>query len=330
MEHNHDKDHFTFNGKQAQQMIKKAKLRSTLRTIGIIIVVTPVILAAMWYGLYHLRLSQGDKVQSEILWRNEIGAPNVHISNQSVKLDAFGGEVYNQTYKWLGNKPYVWETLEEFYNLSGRSTGRYGAHGAIPLPEQLSAASTYRYNSATGDREMFFYHPQIQYTSYEDSISQLKLLEDNMLVELALSFDRAYKLEEMQTLLPAGIQPVWYWTDAYTNSYKDYLKETGQTIAADSQIIYGFHGMQFAPYGGVDAFINSVEQLRAGGKNYKWAAEQIQESLAGDNNILEPADITIIGVVVTGTAKQLETLQNQPYIKASTFGVVSKSPDIPS
>lgn len=330
MEQNHEQDPFIFGGKQTQQMIKKARLRSTLKTIGIIVIVTPVILAVIWYGLYHLRLNQGSKVQSEILWKNEISAPNVHISNQSVKLDSFGGETYNQTYKWLGNKPYIWQPIEESYNLLGHSTGRYGAFGAISLPEQLSAASTHRYNSATGDREMIFYHPEIDYDSYEDSISLLKQLGDDTLVEMALSFDQAYTLDKTQKLLPAGVQPVWLWTDAYTPSYKKYLKETRQTIAADSMIIYGFHGEQFAPYGGVNSFINSVEQLRKHGKNFTWEADQVHQSLAGDNDILEPDDITIIGVVVTGTAKQLEALQNQVYIKASTFGVVSGSIALPN
>ncbi|AIQ59388.1 anti sigma factor C-terminal domain-containing protein [Paenibacillus borealis] len=330
MDQNQEQDQFIFGGKQTQQLIQKARLRSTLKTIGIIVVVTPIILAVIWYGLYHLRLAQGSKVQSEILWKNEISAPNVHISNQSVKLDSFGGETYNQTYKWLGNKPYIWQPIEETYNLLGRSTGRYGAFGAISLPEQLSAASPHRYNSATGDREMIFYHPEIAYDSYEDSISQLKQLEDDTLVELALSFDQAYTLEETQKLLPAGVQSVWLWTDAYTPSYKKYLKETRQTIAADSMIIYGFHGEQFAPYGGVNSFINSVEQLRKHGKNFTWEADQVHESLAGDNDILEPGDITIIGAVVTGTAKQLEALQNQAYIKGSTFGVVSDSIALPN
>ncbi|MEK4327801.1 anti sigma factor C-terminal domain-containing protein [Paenibacillus sp. FSL R7-0297] len=329
MEQNQEQDQFIFGGKQAQQLIHKARLRSTLKTIGIIVIVTPIILAVIWYGLYHLRLYQGSKVQSEILWKNEISAPNVHISNQSVKLDSFGGETYNQTYKWLGNKPYIWQPIEESYNLLGRSTGRYGAFGAISLPEQLSTASTHRYNSATGDREMIFYHPEIAYETYEDSISLLKQLEDDTLVELALSFDQAYTLEETRKLIPAGVQPVWFWTDAYTPSYKKYLKETRQTIAADSMIIYGFHGEQFAPYGGVDSFINSVEQLRKHGRNFTWEADQVHQSLAGDNDILEPEDITIIGAVVTGTAKQLEALQNQAYIKGSTFGVVSDTTSLP-
>ncbi|MFD2879013.1 anti sigma factor C-terminal domain-containing protein [Paenibacillus rhizoplanae] len=67
---------------------------------------------------------------------------------------------------------------------------------------------------------MVFYHPEIQYDSYEDSIRLLKQLGDDTLVELALSFDHAYTLDETQKLLPAGVQPVWFWADAYTPSYK--------------------------------------------------------------------------------------------------------------
>jgi hypothetical protein len=45
-----------------------------------------------------------------------------------------------------------------------------------------------------------------------------------MIVELGLSFDKAYSLDELQAQLPSDVQFVWWWVDAYTNEYVDYMK----------------------------------------------------------------------------------------------------------
>lgn len=124
------------------------------------------------------------------------------------------------------------------------------------------------------------------------------------------------------------MQVVWWWVDAYTDEYLDFMKRGQTTIHADSLNIYGFHSEQFAPYGGIDSFITSIEQLRKSSKSFKWQADQVYNSLAGDNKTLEKSDVKIIGAVVTGTSKQLRVLQGQPYIKASTVGVISDKKNI--
>jgi hypothetical protein len=101
-----------------------------------------------------------------------------------------------------------------------------------------------------------------------------------------------------------------------------------QTIRADSSSIYGFHSEQFETYGGMDSFITSIKQLRESGKSYKWAADQVYDSLVGENSTLEKSDIKIIGAIVTGKPQQLIALQGKSIIKASTFGVLSDKIDI--
>ena len=61
MEQNQEQDPFILGGKKTETVMRKARLRSTLKTIAIIVIVTPVILAVIWYGLYHLRMNQGDR-----------------------------------------------------------------------------------------------------------------------------------------------------------------------------------------------------------------------------------------------------------------------------
>jgi hypothetical protein len=324
-----DLNDFSFDEKQTKQLMRKAKLWSTIKMVGIVVIATPIIMAGLWYGIIRWSSNQGSQSMQELVWMNEISAPNIHISNQTSGESLFGGVLNTQTYKLIGNKPYIWEPVERTYNLFGNTSRRYGSFGSIQI-DQAGSNQFHKYNSYTGDREMFFYHPEISYDSYNNSLSYLKQVEETSVVELGLSFDQAYSYDEIKSLIPLDVQFVWWWVDTYTNDYLDYLKQTGQSIYADSLIIYGFHAEQFTPYGGIDSFITSVEHLRKSSKSFKWYADEVYKSLAGPNNTLEESDVKIIGAVVTGTAEQLKVLQGLPFIKASTFGVISDKKDIPN
>ncbi|MDQ8739423.1 anti sigma factor C-terminal domain-containing protein [Paenibacillus sp. LHD-38] len=325
-----DLDSFSFDDKQTKQLLKKAKLMSTLRTIAIVVVVTPIIMILLWYGFRQWSHYHAQKTMNEIVAFNEISGPNVHISNQTYNSNWFGGEIETKTYKLIGKRPYIWEPVERKYNLFGSSSRKYGSFGPISVNKSESLAESsqfYRFNSYTGDRELFFYHPEIPYATYKNSVNELNKLEKATLVELGLSFDQAYSLEEIKSKLPPSVQVVWWWVDAYTDENLAFMKQGQQTVHAESVFVYGFHSEQFEPFGGMDSFISSIELLRKNSKSFKWDAEQAYESLIGDNKTLEKSDIKIIGAIVTGTAEQLNVLQGSPYIKASTFGVITNQQD---
>ncbi|WP_438351065.1 anti sigma factor C-terminal domain-containing protein [Paenibacillus sp. FA6] len=325
-----DLNHFSFDEKQATKLMRKAKLWSTLKMIGITVIVTPIVFVLLWYGFRSWSLNQAQQTMKEIVMFNEISAPNVHISHQTYDNNWFGGTIKTKTFKWIGNVPYVWESVERKYTLFGRSSRIYGSFGAIPLDLPAESNQFNRYNADTGDREMIFYHPEISYDAYKDIISDLNQVDDTTLVELGLSFDKAYHFDEIKSLVPSDVQFVWWWVDAYTDDYLVYMKQGKQVIPADSMLIYGFHSEQFEITGGIDTFITNVEQLRESSKSFKWAADEIHKSLVGDNQSIEQSDVKIIGAVVTGTSKQLEVLQGQSFIKASTFGVISDKKSVPN
>lgn len=328
---NKENDSFSFDEKQAKKIMRKAKFWSTIKIIGITVIVTPIVLLVLWYGFRQLSLHNAQKAMDDIMLYKEISAPNVHISNQTYDYNLFGGEIQTKTYKVLGDRPYIWEPIEGDYNLFGTLSGYYGLYGAIKLEGSESLAETHqfeRFNEYTGDREMFFYHPEISYDVYKNSISELNQFEKTTLVELGLSFDQAYSFDEIKSKLPPNVQVVWWWVDTYTDERLDFMKQTQETITADSVFIYGFHSEQSKPKAQqsqndeIDSFIRNIERLRES-KNFKWETDQLYQSLIGENGTLDQSDVKIIGAVVTGTPEQLELLQGQTYIKASTFGVIS-------
>lgn len=328
---NEDQNSFLFDEKLAKKIMRKAKFWSTIKIIGITLIVTPIVFVVLWYGFMQFSSYNADKAMNELVWFNEISGPNVHISNQTYNSNWFGGEIQIKTYKVLGDRPYIWEPIEGDYNLLGTFSRNYGSHGSIQLDGSESLIESHqleRFNAHTGDREMFFYHPKISYDAYKDSIGELSQFEETTLVEIGLSFDQEYSFDEIKSKLPPNVQVVWWWVDAsYTDERLDFMKQGQDTITANSPFIYGFHSEQSKPKAQqsqndeVDSFIENIERLREG-KNFEWEIGEVYQSLIGENKTLEQSDVKIIGGVVTGTPKQLELLKGQTYIKGSTFGVV--------
>lgn len=226
----------------------------------------------------------------------------------------------------LGNRPYIWEPLQGQYNLFGKLSREYVSYGTIQLErsESLAISNQFeRFNEYTGDRVMFFYHPEIKYDRYKDSMSEINLLENTATIELGLSFDQAYSIEEVTSLMPENIDVMWWWVDSYTDARLDYMKLGQDTVSANSIFIYGFHDERFEHYsfGGIDYFINSILRLKDS-NNFKWEVDQLYEALVGEDSKLDRNDVKIIGAVVTGTVDQLDILKEQSFIKASTLGVV--------
>ncbi|WP_341300884.1 anti sigma factor C-terminal domain-containing protein [Lysinibacillus sp. FSL H8-0500] len=327
-----EQPNFLFDDKQTKKIMRKAKLWSTIKIVGITILITPIIIVVLLYSLRHASINSAQEVMDDIHLFNEISTPNVQISNQLYDYNLFGGKITTTTYKVLGeqHRPYIWQPLNSDYSLFGKLTQNY-ISSPIQFEGSESLAETSqleRFNEYTGDREMFFYHPKISYDVYKDSISELQQLEENTLVELAISFDTAYHFDEIKNKLPSGVQADWWWVDAFTNDIMAFLEKDQSTIRATSPFIYGFQSEQSKPIAQrslnneVDSFVQHIELLRKS-KNFKWETNQVYQALVGKDGKLESDDIKIIGAVVSGTPEQLMLLKDQPYIKASTFGVIS-------
>ena len=333
---NKDQDSFLFDEKQTKKIMRKARFWSTVKIIGITVIITPIIVLVLWYGFRQLSVHNAQETMDDMRAYQEISAPNVHISSEAFDYNLFGGQIQMRTYKVLGDRPYIWEPLNGSYNLFGTFSKSYGSYGAIQLEgsESLKESNQLEtFNTYTGDREMFFYHPEIEYDVYKDSISEVNQFEDTTLVEMGLSFNQAYNLDEIISKLPSNVQVVWWWVDAYADDQLDFMRQRQDTVKADSNYnIYGFYAEQSKPkaqQAQIDSFdeiessfIRNIEYLRKG-KNFKWEIDQVYNSLIGGNGTLEKDDVKIIGAVVTGTPEQLQSLQEQTEIKASTLGVIS-------
>ena len=89
---NKEENEFLFDDRHTKKIMRKARFWSTVKMIGITLVVTPIVLIALWYGLRALSLNSAQKVMDDIHLFNEISAPNVQISNQVYDDHLLGGK----------------------------------------------------------------------------------------------------------------------------------------------------------------------------------------------------------------------------------------------
>jgi len=176
-------------------------------------------------------------------------------------------------------------------------------------------------------------------------MNDLNLLDDignDKYMEMALSFNREYTLDEVEKIVPEGVKVTWYWVDDLNENEKEMSKSRNaeqegleETIYMPDRVRseYTAYGIKLY-YGSGEKipdpmkyFIHSVEfdrEDRAIHKNfYKNEFDRLYNNLAGDDDRLTPDDIKILGAVVTGDSESLKVLIGLPFIKASSLGVVT-------
>jgi hypothetical protein len=333
---------FEFDEKITKNTIRKAKLYSTLKTIGISIIVTGVALVGVSILNHKILTFIGlKKFHQEATFR-EISGPNNYILGVVFDQGLFSGESEYSTYKVIGNKPVYNGTTIVDYSIFPFTNSRYGnVQGNILVFENNNSDISNKSNlyNSLANKEMMFYHPKVNYKSYNNELSSLNNMDENKSMEIALSLDKEYSVKEVQNMIPKDVNLSWYWID--TNNEKDLEGLRGRVKETDKngkeKIVYknpypilasNIYGMD-----GIDShglilkepemsFIQNIQYGLTQKSRYETEFKRINNNLSGKDGKIDKEGIKIIGVVVTGNAKDLKILQKKDYIKGSTIGVV--------
>ncbi|TCP52690.1 sigma factor regulator [Tumebacillus sp. BK434] len=322
-------------------LLKKAKRKNTLRTAMISAGVTLLMVVGGFFGYVQLDSYNRDRTFFDLETITAITQPNVeHLLQSPAPVNA--GLLHNglsvQTYKIIEGIPVRWETQIYEYSLWG-SFQQLNRAGSITLEEGQSEINA-TYNPQTFQRELEFFLPFLSYKEYADDLPLLAHMEGQA-AELALSFDKPYSSAEIEKMLPAGVHPQWYWVDAYYDKTALLPHEievnvkrpdgsvfkVPQTVRTDSpeqaRSVYGFDARSGQTE---ESFLQAVERGLSINKMHHDEFARIYNYLRGDKVKPTPADVKILGVVVTGTAEALQQLQGASYLKASVLGVTVDVP----
>lgn len=319
------------------KMIKKAKRKTTIRTVSLSLVVSVAALFGVIVGNQYLTSSSYERAMYSEQLMSQISGPD-QVQTGQVNFSSFLNGTL-QTYKakviegvlvpWADQKVnYTVLSLPIFSSMGG-STGQQ----SVSLPDENMQKQGYEYtrsyNGLSGQREMMFYIPGVNYNGkILNDLPLLSEMDSDKKVEMAISFDKDYSLDEAKQLLPSELNQTWYWVDTYDNRafYDPWQDGNGKESYATPEPENWVKGFGVNPSEPTEvngkSFLDALEQGRHLKGLYHYEFNRIFDYLKRDKKEPQESDIRILGVVVTGTAKQLQSLSGQPYVRGVTLGAV--------
>jgi len=339
-----DLDRFFDNVKETKlkKTITKAKRRSIIRNIMISVLVVAVLLIGGSIANNELNYRLEGPIQIAVDNFNKISAPNKYIGQVKRYHGFLGGKNEYTTYKLIEGK--VVYTGEGTYSY-GILQNDYGSWIGMESPLILGSSfgiddlKLQRFNEL-GQKEMVFFYPFINYSEYKNDLQILDQLEENKIMEMALSFDKAYSMDQVKKMIPGNVTLAWYWID----DMNDQEKEEKQPRKEESTNPNGGEEIIEMPARivseqrayGIKALNENGEPLEEPEQEFFWALkngkeydtrykgefERVYHHVVGEDGQLAKEDIKVFGVVVTGDRESLKSLSKLPFIKASSMGVI--------
>lgn len=298
--------------------IKRAKFLSSLKTTIISFMIF-IILGFFALILNSHVLSDIAQKKEKNLWSlYNIAKPNAYLSNTQIDNRLMTGDIEYVRYRFLGKKLITDGNYKEDYSYIPFINGVYGSTGDnlysnIASSEQ-ELEDMINYNKV-GKRIMKFYHPSIQYDNYINDLEVLDNIGSDKVMELSLSFDIKYSLDEVKNMLPKEITLNWYWVDTLT----DKPSETRPKPIFEESEVYGIKaldGQGRLMVNPEENFIGSLERLSD-------SYNSLFNRLSNGKDKITKDDLKIVGVVVSGDVESLKNLKGKSYIKAVSLGAVA-------
>ncbi|MGC5775822.1 anti sigma factor C-terminal domain-containing protein [Paenibacillus pabuli] len=318
------------------KMVRKAKRATTIRTVAISLLVSLIVFFGVMLGNQYLTSWSYNRADHSEQIMNLINGPDEKQTGQVNYSGFLNGTFQYHTVKVIEGVPIPWANKKINYQvfpfINFVSFGGDTSPSVSLQDENMKKQGyeyTRSYNGLNGQREMLFYIPKVDYNGkILNDLPLLQEMDQDKLVEMAISFDKDYSLSEVKQMIPPGVTQSWYWVDTYDNKafYDPYIDGNGNKSYATPD-----------PEGWVKGFGNSdpdssevsektfLEALEQGvqlkGHN-QYEFNRIYNYLKKDKAKPEENDVRILGVVVTGTAKELQVLSGQPYVRGVTLGAV--------
>lgn len=225
--------------------------------------------------------------------------------------------------KNVGGVPISWGEQEKFFTIFG-SSRLISNNGPSGLGYSDDERIPMYYE---GERVVEFFHPQVNYKQIFDDRKLLNVIDDNTVIEMAFSFDDEYSIEEVNEVFKE--QLAWYWVDTFSKDQIENDNNFNKDENFRDATIHGFQGYGFsynriAETYSASNFISILERVKEDGGDYQEDAERIITNITNHGEIkLEPQNLHIIGVIVTGKPSDLIKFSDESMIRGATLGATT-------
>ncbi|MGV8984561.1 anti sigma factor C-terminal domain-containing protein [Clostridium sp.] len=322
---------FLLDDNKLKKAFRKSKKISTIRTIVIVILV----MIPLYLVFNTVNIIVTNKIRTEYYAQAEkileITKPNTYISKSNDTIVFLGASGKYTVSKRIGN----WKSVELYDQNSSYGLINIKTFNQISMSSNAGGhkAGEWPINfDSSGNLTMMAFHPDIKYKEYKNDIDLLNKVSSDSLLEMTLSFDKKYKINEISAILPTS-QISELLIDGYTDEEIEiYKKEASQNDGKSTFIsefnFIGFKGSSSFNYeanevsGNYKEFLDNF-QFNFKNTYYKKKFSNIYSVLKTKDQ-LESNKVNIIGVVVYGSPAELQRLKSNPHIKASSVGIITK------
>lgn len=320
-----------FDENKLNKAIKKGKLKSTIRTAVISLVVIIIIITVGSYFNTKISIKMSEQSYKDNEDFTKLSVPNGYISNSLDNIGFLGGSGTYTVSKSVGYKTVVVHESQSIFGYSLNNPILKFLGYNLPLSRGNGGYTTMKmedgwqvFYSENGFRKMMFFHPKISYKGYKDDLSNLDKISDDMLIELAISFDKPYKDYQILSLLGSKTKVSWYWLDAFTNEDMKEHRRMAELYEGKGAHIDQFNaiGVNVSPQHFETGYTQLMELLR-NTRLEKYKAIYNDMMANGYKDYKSYTEVPILGVIVYGTKSELKVLIGNPAIKASSFGVIT-------
>ncbi|MEW5595681.1 anti sigma factor C-terminal domain-containing protein [Peribacillus frigoritolerans] len=307
-----------------EKLVKKAKRRSMLKMVLISLSISLIVLTGLYFiGDTVMKMKMEKETSLDSTWNGIMGA-NIEEQGTTYNYSPISATTKTKLVKKVGGVPIPWGEQEKVFTIFGTSrlitTDGPSGSGSI---EDERIPLFYQ-----GERVIEFYHPEVNYKQIFDDRVLLNQIDDNSVVEMAFSFNKGYSIEEVNKVFKD--QLAWYWVDTFS---KDDIKEHNELNEEENisrgHTISGFeaYGFQYNNHPKTEPgfnFISILEMIKSDGGNYQNEAIEIYNNITNKGKIkLEPENLKIIGVVVTGKPSDLKKYNDNSMINGATLGATT-------
>lgn len=317
-------DEIDFTSKSSfQNVMNKAKRKQTVKYFIITTITTIFLLAVIYIGSQQIiekRRSDDNSVNYSLIHgANTYQSGSAMGSSSDSNLFSYTEEI--AYWKEIGDRIILWDTKSVTTPLFGKR--KINGSGTETLTFSEREKRYVNFNQLNGEREIEFYFPQLTYTYLPKELSAATELDNNKIVEVALSFKKPLSLHEASKIL--GTDNVnWLWVDTSTETQVNEYKKEALKIVNERQVItksgasaYGFKVLDSDFEIGGQYFLNIIKTIKDG--NYHNNVKKLANSI-NEESSPKVSDIRISGAVVTGTPKELERFNNIDIIRTSLIG----------
>ncbi|PWW17060.1 sigma factor regulator [Cytobacillus oceanisediminis] len=275
-----------------QRSIKKARWKQfgLYTLISIVTVIGCIVIIHLGTQYLITKKIQEDNLQHQANVRGGEPVKGAGYTNRSTRyhyniFSAVGETIY---YKRIGNRQFVWDTETKKYPAIGKVEVIDRGSGVTEINQMdKEAKRVVRYNQLNNERIIDFYYSNINYTFLPQELEIAAGLDENKLIEVAISFYEPMTLSDLGEVL--GYKNVdWLWVN--TKTKKQMEKIEGMQGSDSVKVVNGDNAYGF----GVS-------------EEYPYSDFQMQNTL-------------ISGAVISGTPKELERFLNLNIIRSSVIG----------